>query len=69
VLDSMFITCAYVLWAFDFARPIDENGKEAICGLEEVVDNAIAATPQPFDAVANPRRSDSTQPLYVMQVY
>jgi len=54
-LNSMFIACAYVLWAFDFEWPVDENGKQMICGVDEMVDHAIAATPRPFEVVVKPR--------------
>ncbi|EJT98884.1 cytochrome P450 [Dacryopinax primogenitus] len=64
-LNSVFIACAYLLWAFDFSWPVDEHGNEIKCGVDEMVDHAIVVTPRPFDFVLTPRQKDLEERLTV----
>ncbi|EJT98927.1 cytochrome P450 [Dacryopinax primogenitus] len=54
--NSLFIACAYMLWAFDFKWPLDKNGNEIICGVHDLEDKGIVITPKPFGVVLKPRK-------------
>ncbi|KZO99759.1 cytochrome P450 [Calocera viscosa TUFC12733] len=54
-INSLFIACAHMLWAFDFQWPVDEHGKTLMCGVDDMMDNALVITPKPFEVVLKPR--------------
>ncbi|EJT98882.1 cytochrome P450 [Dacryopinax primogenitus] len=57
-LNSVFIACAYLLWAFDFSWPVDEHGNEIKCGVDEMIDRQVIVAPRPFELVLKPRKKD-----------
>ncbi|EJT98883.1 cytochrome P450 [Dacryopinax primogenitus] len=62
-LNSVFIACAYLVWAFDFLWPVDEHGNEIKCGVDEMIDHAVVVAPRPFDLVLTPRQRDLEERL------
>jgi len=54
-VNGMFIAFAYLLWAFRFEWPVDEHGKQIICGVDELVSHGLVASPRPFGIVLKPR--------------
>jgi len=55
-INSMFIACAYMLWAFKFEWPVDGHGKQIICGVDDFDDKRVVVTPKPFGVVLKPRQ-------------
>ncbi|KZT58475.1 hypothetical protein CALCODRAFT_494989 [Calocera cornea HHB12733] len=58
-INTMFIACAYMLWAFHFEWPVDDQGKEVICGVNEFRDTlpkVLTVSPTEFDIVLRPRK-------------
>jgi cytochrome P450 len=57
-MNSIFIACAYMLWAFEFQWPLDEDGNQITCRLDEVEDHSLLITPREFGLVLVPRHSN-----------
>ncbi|KZT58471.1 cytochrome P450 [Calocera cornea HHB12733] len=55
-LNAMFIACAYMLWAFRLDWPIDEHGKEVVCGVDDCRDTSITVSPRDCGIVLSPRK-------------
>jgi len=53
--DSLFIDTAYMLWAANFERARDENGKEVLLDLDTLVDAGLVVRCAPYDCVVTPR--------------
>ncbi|KAF2186414.1 putative cytochrome P450 [Zopfia rhizophila CBS 207.26] len=51
---SLFLGIARMLWAFDFKRPVDEDGNEIVPDPNKVTQGFVAA-PVPFKAIITPR--------------
>jgi len=55
-LDGLFIACAYILWAFDLGWPVDEDGKDIVCGENDYLDKGTIPSPLPFGVALKPRK-------------
>ncbi|KZT58477.1 cytochrome P450 [Calocera cornea HHB12733] len=55
-LNTMFIACAYLLWAFRLEWPRDEHGSEVICGVDDFRDTTVTVSPRDFGIVPRPRK-------------
>ncbi|KZO99731.1 cytochrome P450 [Calocera viscosa TUFC12733] len=62
-LNTLFIACAYMLWAFRFEWPVDEEGKEIVCGVDEFQDTSITVSPREFGIVLKPRKEGLEETL------
>ncbi|KZO99740.1 cytochrome P450 [Calocera viscosa TUFC12733] len=62
-VNGMFISFAYLLWAFQFEWPVDESGKQVICGVDEMESHALVATPRPFGVVLKSRHESLEEHL------
>ncbi|OTB02535.1 hypothetical protein M426DRAFT_62206 [Hypoxylon sp. CI-4A] len=51
---SLFLGISRLLWAFDFKRPLDSNGKEIVPDPSKITQGFLTA-PVPFQAVIAPR--------------
>ncbi|KZT58456.1 hypothetical protein CALCODRAFT_494962 [Calocera cornea HHB12733] len=54
-MNSMFIACAFLLWAFHFDWPVDEHGQPVVRGVDDMWDNALIVQPKRFGVVLKPR--------------
>ncbi|KZO99758.1 cytochrome P450 [Calocera viscosa TUFC12733] len=54
-IDSMFIACAYMLWAFRFEWPVDEYCRSVTRGMDDMWDSALIVTPKRFQVVLKAR--------------
>ncbi|KZO93051.1 cytochrome P450 [Calocera viscosa TUFC12733] len=57
-INSLFITFAYLLWAFDFHKEKDANGKEVVLDAMDLADNTLSVFPAPFKVEFAPRIKD-----------
>ncbi|KZT58476.1 cytochrome P450 [Calocera cornea HHB12733] len=55
-LNTMFIACAYMLWAFRFEWPVDDQGKEIVREVSELQDASFTVSPKMFGIVLHPRK-------------
>ncbi|KZO99730.1 cytochrome P450 [Calocera viscosa TUFC12733] len=62
-LNTLFIACAYMLWAFRFEWPVDEEGKEIVCGVDEFQDTSVTVSPREFGVVLKPRKEGLEETL------
>ncbi|KAK9415055.1 putative Cytochrome P450 [Seiridium unicorne] len=51
---SLFLSISRLLWAFEFKRPLDNNGNEVVPNPAQVTQGFLAS-PLPFEAVITPR--------------
>jgi len=56
--NTMWIDMTYLLWAFEFERAKDADGKEIVPGEMELEDHGLAIHPAPFPCVLKPRRGE-----------
>ncbi|KAI1855449.1 hypothetical protein JX266_000314 [Neoarthrinium moseri] len=54
---SLYLSISRLLWAFDFKRPLDSNGKDVVPDPTQVTQGFLASPP-PFKAVITPRDAD-----------
>ncbi|KZT58472.1 cytochrome P450 [Calocera cornea HHB12733] len=55
-LNTMFIACAYMLWAFRFDWPVDEHGNKMVCDEDDFRDTTLTVSPREFGIVLSPRK-------------
>ncbi|EJT98930.1 hypothetical protein DACRYDRAFT_37796, partial [Dacryopinax primogenitus] len=55
--NSLFIACAWMLWAFNFEWPRDEEGRDIVCGVDEFVDKGNVTGPREFGVILKPRKA------------
>ncbi|KAJ3556657.1 hypothetical protein NM688_g1904 [Phlebia brevispora] len=53
--QSMFIDFAVMLWAFDFAKAVDEDGSPITPSSTDCIDQSIVVRPVPFKCSIKPR--------------
>jgi len=61
--NSLFIACAFLLWAFDMRKGQDDDGKEVVIGDMDFVDNYLTVQPAPFEVEFIPRFKDLNMKL------
>ncbi|KZT56636.1 cytochrome P450, partial [Calocera cornea HHB12733] len=57
-INSLFITFAYLLWAFEFRKEKDADGNDVILDETDIVDNNLSVFPAPFKVQFVPRFKD-----------
>ncbi|KAJ6500677.1 cytochrome P450 [Mycena sanguinolenta] len=63
VNDSLFIAIASMLWAFDFAAPIDDSGQKILPSKNAFVDEGLVVRPVPFECRITPRQFSESLPV------
>jgi len=57
-MNSLWITIAYLLWAFDFQKEVDAEGREVTPSETDFFDHGVTVQPMPFPVRVVPRFDD-----------
>ncbi|KAF8191490.1 cytochrome P450 [Mycena galopus ATCC 62051] len=55
--NTLFIDIASMLWALDFAAPVDDSGNKILPSRTACVDEGLAVRPAPFECTITPRHT------------